>query len=153
MTFAELNGGSDWVLPAARNKTKLDLERPLSKAAMAALQRGPRIDGSEFVFSTTGRRPIGGMARWKAKFDEACGVRNYTLHDLRRSARSLMSRAGVPADHAERCLGHVIGGVRGTYDRYEYFSEKRLAYEALALQIDRIVNPRDNIADLDSFAI
>jgi hypothetical protein len=24
-----------------------------------------------------------------------------------------MSRAGVPSDHAERCLGHVIGGVRG----------------------------------------
>ena len=65
----------------------------------------------------------------------------WTLHDLRRTARSLMSRAGVDADHAERCLGHVIGGVRGTYDRHAYYDEKKQAFEALAGQIDRILNP------------
>ena len=43
-----------------------------------------------------------------------------------------MSRAGVAPDHAERCLGHVIGGVRETYDRHEYLDEKRHAFEALA---------------------
>jgi hypothetical protein len=41
-----------------------------------------------------------------------------------------MSRAGIPSDHAERCLGHVIGGVRGVYDRYEFHAEKKRAYEA-----------------------
>ena len=55
--------------------------------------------------------------------------------------RSLMSRAGVPTDHAERCLGHVIGGVRGVYDRHEYLEEKRRAFEALASQVERIVDP------------
>jgi hypothetical protein len=60
-----------------------------------------------------------------------------------------MSRAGVSADHAERCLGHVIGGVRGTYDRHEYYDEKAQAYDALAKLIDRIVNPSDtNVAEL-----
>jgi integrase len=63
------------------------------------------------------------------------------LHDLRRTARSLMSRAGVSPDHAERCLGHVIGGVRETYDRHEYHIEKLQAFEALAAQIERIINP------------
>jgi hypothetical protein len=52
-----------------------------------------------------------------------------------------MSRAGVASDYAERCLGHVIGGVRGVYDRHEYLEEKRLAFEALASLVDRIVNP------------
>jgi len=56
----------------------------------------------------------------------------WRLHDLRRTARSLMSRAKVPTDHAERVLGHVIGGVRETYDRYEYLDEKRDALTALA---------------------
>jgi hypothetical protein len=28
--------------------------------------------------------------------------------------------------------GHVIGGVQGTYDRYQYAAEKRQAFEALA---------------------
>ena len=35
-----------------------------------------------------------------------------------------MSRSGIPSDRAERCLGHVIGGVRGVYDMYEHFAEK-----------------------------
>ena len=74
----------------------------------------------------------------------------WTLHDLRRTARSLMSRAGIPSDHAERCLGHVIGGVRGVYDRHEFHAEKMRAYEALAAQIDRIVNPKDNVVPLQS---
>jgi hypothetical protein len=45
----------------------------------------------------------------------------------------------VPADHAERCLGHVMGGVRGTYDRYEYLEEKRDAFEKLATVIGNIL--------------
>ena len=65
----------------------------------------------------------------------------WTLHDLRRTARSLMSRAGVQGDHAEQCLGHIIPGVRGVYDRHEYRREKAEAYEALALLIERILNP------------
>ena len=147
MTWTEIDG-ADWTLPAARNKTKVDLVRPLSGAALALLKRRPRIDASPFVFSSNGRRPIGGLERYKAKFDRACGVTGWTLHDLRRTARSLMSRAGISPDHAERCLGHIIGGVRGVYDRHEYHAEKAAAYEALAVQIDRIVNPVDNVAEL-----
>jgi len=60
----------------------------------------------------------------------------------------LMSRAGVPSDHAERCLGHVIGGVRGTYDRHAYHEEKRRAFEGLAAQIERIVNPQPNVVSM-----
>jgi hypothetical protein len=59
-----------------------------------------------------------------------------------------MSRAGVPQDHAERCLGHVIAGVRGTYDRHRYLDEMLHAYEALAAQIERIVNPQENVVAL-----
>jgi integrase len=78
----------------------------------------------------------------KKTLDQRCGVRGWRLHDLRRTSRSLLSRAGVNADHAERCLGHVIRGVRGVYDKHEYFEEKRHAYEALATLIDNITNPQ-----------
>jgi integrase len=108
----------------------------------------PRIGKAGFVFTANGRNGLCSFAQLKHKMDEASGVTGWTLHDLRRTARSLMSRAGVPTDHAERCLGHVIGGVRGVYDRYEFHAEKKRAYEALAAQIDRIINPRDNIVPL-----
>ena len=138
MTWAEIDG-SDWTLPARRNKTGVDLVRPLSRAAQAILAALPK--GGEFVWSTNGgAAPIGGFSQFKRRFDAASGTDGWALHDLRRTARSLMSRAGVPADHAERCLGHVIGGVRGVYDRHEYHAEKRQAFEALAALIERIVS-------------
>src|SRR6516164_2743640 len=129
MTWAEVAGG-DWTLPAQRNKTGVDLVRPLSRAAQAILFALRKV--GEFVWSVKGTTPIGGFTELKHRLDKASGVRDYTLHDLRRTARSLMSRAGVPTDHAERCLGHVIGGVRGVYDRHEYHREKQQAYELLA---------------------
>jgi integrase len=139
MTWNEIVG-ADWTLPARRNKAKVDLVRPLSAAAQAVLAAQPRIEGCPYAFSN-GRAPLSGYSLPKRRLDAASGTSGWTLHDLRRTARSLLSRAGVSADHAERCLGHVIGGVRGIYDRHEYGREKLLAFEALAAQIERIVNP------------
>jgi integrase len=139
MRWAELEGGT-WTLPAARNKTGVDLVRPLSKAALGLLP--PKL--GEWVWG----KPLNMFSIRKRALDEASGVSGYTLHDCRRTARSLMSRAGVPPDHAERCLGHAIPGVRGVYDRHEYHAEKARAYEALAAQIDRIIRPRDNVVGI-----
>src|SRR5262249_18398635 len=75
----------------------------------------------------------------------------WVIHDLRRSARSLMTRAGVEPDHAERALGHIIPGVRGVYDRHHFRDEKRAAFEALATQVERIINPpAGNVVTLHS---
>ena len=146
MTWAEVDG-SDWTLPASRNKAKADLIRPLSKAALATLEARPRIKGNPHVF-TTGRGSLSGFSKFKREFDKTCGVTGWTLHDLRRTARSLMSRAGVNSDHAERCLGHVIGGVKGIYDRHAYHAEMGLAYEKLAALVESIVNPQANVVAL-----
>jgi integrase len=149
LVWTEIDG-ADWTLPAARNKTKVDLVRPLSQAALGVLpdRNGP------YVFSFNATTPLGGFSQSKQAFDravtaEASGpLPNWTIHDLRRTARSLMSRAGVPSDHAERCLGHVISGIRGTYDRHDFYEEKAKAFEALAGIVDRIVNPRDNVVQM-----
>jgi integrase len=136
--------GTEWTIPASRYKTKIDHLIPLSQAALALVQG----DGDGFIFTANGKQVIGSHTRHKAKIDEASGVSGWTIHDLRRTARSLMSRAGVATDHAERCLGHVIGGVRGVYDRHEYLEEKRFAFEALASLVDRIVNPEASAANV-----
>ncbi|HEY4861709.1 MAG TPA: integrase arm-type DNA-binding domain-containing protein, partial [Xanthobacteraceae bacterium] len=106
MTHSEIEG-QDWTLPEARNKVKVDLIRPLSPAAQGLLKNLPRIGKAGYVFTTTGRNGLGGFSAFKRKLDNASGVEGWTLHDLRRTARSLMSRAGISSDHAERCLGHV----------------------------------------------
>jgi len=145
MRWAELDG-ADWTLPAARNKTKLDLLRPLPPQALAML--GER-DG-EFAFTNNGDGPIRGFDRLKVRFDRATGpMERWILHDLRRTARSLMSRAGVQSDHAERVLGHVIGGVRGVYDRHSFYDEKADALAKLARLIDRIISGRPTLVRLE----
>jgi hypothetical protein len=144
MPWSEIDGG-DWLLPASRNKTKVDLLRPLSAAALATL---PEKAG-EFVFSNDGVGPLCGFAELKRVVDRATGpMERWTLHDLRRTARSLMSRAGVLSDHAEQCLGHVLGGVRGIYDRHAYHDEKARAYEKLASLVECIVHPVENVVPL-----
>jgi integrase len=151
--------GIDWIIPQERYKTGLELVIPLSSAAEGILKAVPKIGNSWLVFTTDGRRPLGGFSKFKLAFDARvrtelrkekpeADLPRWTLHDLRRTARSLMSRAGVPSDHAERCLGHVLSGVRGTYDRHEYLAEKRRAFEALTSLIARIVSPADNIVSL-----
>src|SRR5712691_9623995 len=147
MARGELDG-ADWTLPARRNKTKVDLVRPLSAAAMTAIGKLPGIGKGDLIFTTDGERPLSTFGRLKIDLDKRCDVAGWTLHDLRRTARSLMSRAGVSSDHAERCLGHVMAGFRGTYDRYEYHREKARAFEALAAQIERILNSQENVVQL-----
>jgi integrase len=148
MRWSEING-FDWTLPASRNKVNAELVRPLSNAAQDVLAKVRRIAGSDFVFTGDGRR-LGGFTARKKAFDKQCGVTGWTLHDLRRTARSLMSRAGVPSEHAERCLGHVIGGVEGVYNRHGYRDEMLIAYEKLATLIGQIVYPQPNVAALQS---
>jgi integrase len=148
--------GDDWLILQERYKTGLELVIPLSAAAQAVLAAVPKTGKSGLVFTTDGKRPIGGFSKFKRAFDGKvlaelrthspdAELPRWTLHDLRRTARSLMSRAGVPSDHAERCLGHVLPGIRGTYDRHEYLNEKRHAFAALAASIERIVNLADNV--------
>jgi len=134
----------NWTIPASRYKTGAEVTLPLSAAAKKVLAEVPRIAGCDYAFSTDARHPISGFSIFKLRFDIACGVKNWTLHDLRRTSRSLMSRAGVNPDIAERCLGHAIPGVRGVYDRHRYEAEMRHAFETLAAQIDGIVIPPGN---------
>jgi integrase len=139
--------GDIWTIPASRYKTKRDHVIPLSKEAKAAIGK---LGKPGFVFSSDGgATAINGWSKTKVALDaEIAGIREaagrkpmepWTFHDLRRTARSLMSRAGVPADHAERCLGHVIPGVRGVYDRHDYIDEKREAFAKLAAMLDSIL--------------
>lgn len=150
MHSTELDGDV-WTIPAARYKTKRDHVVPLSAAALEIIAGMPG-KGARFIFSTTaGEKAFSGYSKAKIELDKAIAkiraaggrepAKRWTLHDLRRTARSLMSRAGVNTDHAERAIGHVIGGVRGTYDRHQYLDEKRDAFERLAALVNTIVNP------------
>jgi integrase len=140
MKWSEIGADGVWALPAARSKTKVEVVRPLSKAAQAILAAQPRV--GDYVF---GAVPLRNFSDAKRKLDAVSGVTGWRLHDARRTARSLLSRAGINSDVAERCLGHALPAIRATYDRHRYLDEMAHAFEALATLIERIVNPTDAV--------
>ena len=151
MTFDEIEGRS-WTVPGSRNKGGRPHLVPLTDTVTDLL--GPKRKG--FIFSSDGgRTPFSGFSKAKAALDSRLAqlrkrdgrkpMAPWVLHDLRRTARSLMSRAGVPSDHAERVLGHVIPGVRGTYDRHEYRTEKLDALQKLGALVERILRPGESV--------
>jgi integrase len=146
MKWGELSG-SDWLLPPERNKVKVPLLRPLSVAALEVIAKIPKTSDT-FVFSFDGAHPLSGYARPKEKLDAKSGVTGWRLHDLRRTARSLMSRAGVRSEDAEACLGHSLPGIEATYNKHDFYLEKKCAYETLAALIERIVSPAENVVPM-----
>jgi integrase len=140
VTWGEVGEDGIWELPAARSKTKTPVFRPLSEKALEIIKARPRIAGCDFVFTVSGRGALGNLSGSKAALDKGSGVTGWRHHDLRRTARTLMARAGIRPDHAEQCLGHVIAGVEGTYNRYDYATEKRHAFSELAALVEIIIN-------------
>lgn len=152
MSRKEIGEDGIWTIPAERYKTKRPNHVPLSKAALAVIEAQPKTQGCEYVFPSRAETPFSGFGKSKAALDKAVlaamqerakvePIPNWTLHDLRRTAKTLMARAGVRPDISERVLGHVIAGVEGTYDRHSYADEKREALEKLAIMIERILSP------------
>lgn len=117
-------------IPASEYKTGNPHIVPLTKTAKTILDKQPLWNGGDFVFSTTnGRTSSSGFSKAKQRIDKTSQVTDWTLHDLRRSVATHMARLGVMQEHIERVLGHSIGGVAGTYNRYSYFEEKLAALD------------------------
>jgi integrase len=67
-------------------------------------------------------------------------IPHWTLHDLRRTAATLMERAGVLPHVIDKVLNHVTRGVAGVYARHNYIEEKRDAVERLSALLHEIVS-------------
>ena len=157
MSRKEIDEHGIWTIPGERYKTKKPNHVPLSKAALALIDGMPKLEDCDLVFPSQVNTPFSGFGKSKVALDRAVlkalqkrakkGAKvhplpNWTLHDLRRTAKTLMVRAGVRPDISERVLGHIIAGVEGTYDRHSYADEKRDALEKLAQMIERILDPQ-----------
>jgi integrase len=135
-----------WLVPAARVKNKVDFLVPLSRKAQAVLSKIPNVGPAVFTFN--GAKPLVDVSAPLVTLHQRSGTSGWSMHDLRRTARTLMSRAKVPVDEAERALGHTIKGPRANYDWFDYVGAKLAAFEALATQIERIVDPQPNVVAL-----
>src|SRR6516165_1140649 len=115
-------------------------ELVLPPMALDIIRSRPRLVSNPYIFPGPGMLHFKSYDRQKHKLDQATGpLPHWQLHDLRRTARSLMSRIGIKREVAENLLGHVQPGIIGVYDQHKYVEEKAQALRMLAGLIANIL--------------
>src|SRR5262252_8880655 len=131
------------ILPRERTKSGNTHTIPLAPAALAILKDLPRIGPGDFVFTTNGRNPFIDFSGSKRRLDAITKIPPWRIHDLRRTVATGLQRLGTNLQVIEAVLGHVSGsrsGIVGVYQRHSFDTEKRIALEAWAREVERIVD-------------
>jgi integrase len=148
-----------WHLSRHRTKNGRDHLIHLAPAAREIIGDLPRISGTNFLFTTTGKTPVSGFGRPKARvyfmMRARAGdspVEPFTIHDLRRSAATGMAELGVAHHVVDRVLNHSTGAISGIariYNRNEYLIERKAALETWARHIETLIRPHtENVVTL-----
>jgi len=138
-----------WQIPEGRAKNHQAISLPLGAVALAELA---------VVWPKKETPPewmplrVRGFSKLKTQLDEASGVSGWRWHDLRRTARTGMTRLGVPRDHAEATLNHVSGRsqLERTYDRHDYADEIIAASLRWQRHVESLVTPPRGAEPLDN---
>ena len=125
-----------WHLPAIRTKTEASLSIPLSDTVIGWFKELKRLSyGSDWVLPARKMQnnvhvaeSTLGVALAKVQH----GLEPFTIHDMRRTAKTLLASLGVQPHISERCLNHKIKGVEGIYDGYDYFEERKAGLNVLS---------------------
>lgn len=147
-----------WSLPKERSKTGVGMEIPLPVLAIEWLHELKGLAfRSEYVFpnrrssknahmgADTLNRAISKLfgqepGRKVQPPNKMGDMPHFTVHDLRRTCRTLLAEIGIPGHVAERCLNHKLKGVEGIYNKHDYFEERKEALVKLAVHLKDFIN-------------
>ncbi|HCG9712283.1 TPA: site-specific integrase [Vibrio parahaemolyticus] len=144
-----------WFLQRESNKKGGSIDIPLSKQALTILQElKVRACGSEYIFPSrrmskraahvsadTLNHAISKMfgKTSRTSYEDVLskeGIDYFTVHDLRRTCRTLLAKLDIQGHIAERCLNHKLKGVEAVYNKHDYFEERKEALQKLADYLD-----------------
>ena len=153
MRWDDVSDVGEWTIPTEPREKGNAGSLRLPETALSIIGALPRIGDNPYVFAGRGEGSFSGFSKGKALLDARIArarqeadlppLPQWQFHDLRRTARSLLARAGVRSDVAERIMGHAIPGVEGVYDRHSYREEKAEALCRLAGLIESIVSAKE----------
>jgi integrase len=133
----------EWHIPVENSKTGKPHIVYLSTQAVALFKELKSLaDNSQWVLPgrATPKKPFAHNALNNALKVSLQGqdIPACTIHDLRRTASTLLHENGWPSDVVEKALNHTIGGVRGVYNRAEYAEHRKRMLQFWATYIDRL---------------
>ena len=107
-------GGSEYLVPGRYN-----FRKPLSNARSL----NSLIDRTVKIINEDGEH-----------------IQGFTVHDMRRTASTLLHEAGYPSDWIEKALAHEQKGVRAVYNKAEYARQRAYMLQQWADMIDSWIN-------------
>lgn len=133
-------GEDSIILPLTKNgRSHMIPLLPMAAETVAAVPKDHAI-----LFPARGTdTPFCGWFQGKEEFDMRCGVKGWTLHDLRRTYSTIQARMGTPPHITERILNHQTGTltpIARIYNRYSYVPEMREAMAKYEDEVRRIMS-------------
>jgi len=136
---------AEWHIPAENSKTGKAHIVFLSRQAVDMFKELQTLaSGSDLVMPGRGSltKPFAHNAINTALKTALAGqpIPAFTIHDLRRTASTLLHENGWPSDVVEKALNHNIGGVRGVYNRAEYAPQRQEMLQFWADYIEQLLS-------------
>lgn len=137
-----------WIIPAELSKSERTHEVPLSDFAMEIIKGlHDRAPNNPFVFSSiqSPGNPFAHKTINRAVTDirNTSGVKDFRLHDMRRTASTYLAKLGTPQEVVSKILNHKTGAggslVTRIYNRYEYRRERQTALNRWSLNLQIIL--------------
>ncbi|MDO6474363.1 tyrosine-type recombinase/integrase [Alteromonas sp. 1_MG-2023] len=146
-----------WHLPIARTKTESDISIPLPPQVMCWLEELKiRSYGSEYVLPARRKSKVPHMGKDTVNraVNSLFGIaqskkvpppnrmgqlEHFTIHDFRRTFRTIAGQLGFNRDVLERCLNHKIDNMAETYDQGDYFDDRKEVHEAICQLFKEVI--------------
>lgn len=133
-----------WTIPSEEREKGNAGKLRLPRLAMAVLEGTPKVAECSYVFAGRyGDKPLNSFSQGAEEIRKLlpATMPRWTLHDLRRTARTLMTDLRIDDRIAEQVLGHAIEGVEGVYNLSLYFEQKAEALARVAGYLQQLVEP------------
>jgi integrase len=152
MKWEHLTDNGVWVIPASETKAKRTQHLPLSEMALEVIDNLKILTGStDYVFaSQSGRvenQPVEWLQKAVKRVRKKSKVKDFRIHDLRRTAASYMAKLGVDRTVLGKVLNHKgLAGddqVTAIYDRHDYMDEKRQALNRWSHYLQKILSDEE----------
>lgn len=131
----------EWNIPVERTKNKRAHVVYLSRQAKALFEELKKLAaGSELVLPgrSSLKKPFAQNALNHALEGVNFEIPPFTIHDMRRTASTLLHENGFPSDVIEKALNHTIGGVRGVYNKAQYAEQRREMLQFWADYVEKL---------------
>ncbi|GHT83340.1 phage integrase [Betaproteobacteria bacterium] len=131
---------AQWSIPGERMKQDRPHLVPLARQAVNMFKELKTLaNGSEWVFPSLGN-PKHHIAKSTLNVVVQAlkiNLRNFVIHDFRRTASTHLNESGFNSDWIEKSLSHEPGGVRGVYNRAQYAEQRRTMLQWWADFVDQ----------------